>query len=158
MALWQYCCRRWRVRSSGNATSQVLSAYALATRCPVLIERIGPICLRARYAMSGSDLACAALGLRVWCTDLAYACFMCYVVSGRPMRCPGPQTYQTKTISSPSYSRSAMLLCACYALSGTDLPYAATGKSATASGHRRDHRRYPQATVLARAMRCPVLT
>eukprot|EP00961_Rhodomonas_salina_P129192 1740448-Rhodomonas_salina.2 len=126
-------------RRGGGGRSDPLSAYALATRCPVLRYRMvlsayamsgtkipnGTVSLRACDAMSGTEKAYAygaaeselrmlrkeidTLEGSACCTALGrvyyYAMASSYAL---PMRCP------------------AMLLHACYAMSGTEIGYAAT--------------------------------
>eukprot|EP00961_Rhodomonas_salina_P255747 3456169-Rhodomonas_salina.10 len=100
-----------------------LSAYARVTRCPVLKSAMllpgelepqprdpasaayGAICLRARYAMSGT-------GNSIW--------------HSLPAR--GRESFFAEGTGGGGYAvevKSAIRLRACYALSGTDLSYAA---------------------------------
>eukprot|EP00961_Rhodomonas_salina_P122276 1646676-Rhodomonas_salina.3 len=88
-------------------------------RCPVLLQRLVlAISLRARYAMSGADLAFGGIGLRTR-----------YAMSGTDLACPGWFTRGLRALNLRVYGArvyGAICLCPCYEMPGTARGYAAT--------------------------------
>eukprot|EP00961_Rhodomonas_salina_P003283 45564-Rhodomonas_salina.3 len=137
--------------------------------------------LRVRYAMPSTDIAHTAIlcmGLRIACatpgTDMAHRCY------GLDMQCPvlkesvwcyrGVEAESNADKYSGSWS-AAIRLRACYAMSGTDMPYGAPGSGVqrTGLGSGRIGRAYLPTRLLrdvrclrlssyAPATRCPLLT
>eukprot|EP00961_Rhodomonas_salina_P302792 3940981-Rhodomonas_salina.2 len=159
-----------------NSTTSYHAAlsYALAMRCPVLMQAMASpgIRLRACYAISGTDLACCPADYVVELssevptyshpTPSPPAIVLCdvrycdNVWCDRALRCPvlrycmvlpGLPAFQQGTYPPPS-----ILLRICYAMSGADVEHAGFTCALSVTSVEYD------ATVLVAPMRCSVLT
>eukprot|EP00961_Rhodomonas_salina_P177096 2387866-Rhodomonas_salina.1 len=126
-------------------------AYATSFLSPYVIPSTGiayfPMLVRARYAVSGTDIACAAIALRDLRaeissasrlyqvrmllrdvrTDTAYAAILLPIKRGSSRATGSPIVLRgCYTMSGTDIAYAAARLCGCYAMSGTEIAYAAT--------------------------------